>query len=56
MFGFLLKRWKGVGLVLGIIIFLLAVLGVNSTYLRCGHCHRLIEEQKDSCPYCGAPI
>ena len=24
--------------------------------IRCGHCHRLYEEEKGSCPYCGAPI
>jgi len=24
--------------------------------IRCGHCHRLFEEEKGSCPYCGAPI
>lgn len=24
--------------------------------IRCGHCHRLFEEEKGSCPYCGAPV
>lgn len=24
--------------------------------IRCGHCHRLFEEEKGSCPNCGAPV
>jgi len=24
--------------------------------IRCGHCHRLFEEEKGNCPNCGAPV